>query len=389
MRAKDINSPSNCVRPQVDSGKIRLGIIGCGAITENAHLPAALSSPLVEVTALSDTDESRLRYIQRCFGLQSIGFPNHRDTFAHVDAVILALPNHLHASVGYEFLSRGIHVLCEKPLALSRNECDHLCKAARITKSVLAVGYVTRFFPSTRLTKELIDSGFLGTLISFDYEFGTEGGWAPLSGYNLTRATSGGGVLVVSGSHFIDRMLYLFSDARVISYSDDSRGGVEANCEALFECSTNGALLQGRVMLSKTHKLLNRLCIVGEKGTLEIGEGQSHSVLYFPMLGGIRHEISYVGAVASKVDDDYFKIQLEDFIRAIQSGTEPKITGEQGSASIAVMEKCYEIATPMDEPWVDVLLPWLKAALPPESSESAGAFCEKRIPATSRLLDAN
>jgi predicted dehydrogenase len=226
--------------------KIGLGIIGCGAITEDAHLRAVLSSSAVELTALCDTSERRLRVLERLCGLRSIGYLNYRDLFAHVDAVILALPNHLHTSIGCELLSKGIHVLCEKPLATSRRECEQLCQTARSTKAVLAVGYFTRFYPSTELTKQLLESRFLGKITSFDYEYGAVGRWAPYSGYDLARATSGGGVLIVNGSHFIDRMLYLFGPAQVVSFSDDSRGGVEAHCVASLECTVDGQPVRGR-----------------------------------------------------------------------------------------------------------------------------------------------
>ena len=355
-----------CMRVNKGSDRIRLGIIGCGAITENSHLPAALSSSMVDVTALCDTNESRLRFLERQFGLQSIGFLDYRDTFARVDAVILALPNHLHASVGCEFLLRGIHVLCEKPLALTRSECEELCRTSQNTGAVLATGYVTRFFPSTDLTKELIESDFLGLLTSFDYEFGTEEGWAPLSGYNLMRSTSGGGVLVVSGSHFIDRMLFLFGDTKLTNYADDSRGGVEANCVVMVNSNVRGNSIRGCITLSKTHNLNNRLRVSGSKGILEIREGQKLSVTYFPAHSRLRHEIYYAGTVPSAIDEDYFRVQLEDFILAILMKSEPRINREQGSVSVTFMEECYKIARSLDEPWVDSTLQHFKTVLQPD-----------------------
>jgi UDP-N-acetylglucosamine 3-dehydrogenase len=350
--------------------RIRLGIIGCGAITESAHLPAALSSSAVELTALCDQSEPRRNYLQRLFGLKAIGFHDHRDVMAHVDAVILALPNHLHASIGCDLLSRGIHVLCEKPLATSRSECDQLCQAARSTNSILAVGYFTRFYPSTDLTKNLLESRFLGDITAFEYEQGAVGGWAPHSGYNLTRATSGGGVLVVNGSHFIDRMLFLFGPAEVISFVDDSRGGIEANCIATFECTSTGHAVRGRVTLSKTHALANRLLIIGQAGILEVGDNQTRSVTFSPAANNLRHEISSKAGSVGSSEDDFFQRQLEDFVRAIQTGTEPKVSGAAGLQSVALMERCYQLATPMDEPWVDAPLERLKEILPSDALPS-------------------
>jgi predicted dehydrogenase len=104
----------------------------------------------VELAALADTNELRLRYLQHRFGLRPIFFNDYRQLFGRVDAVILAVPNALHAPIGVEFLSRGIHVLCEKPLAVTRRECEQLCQAAQATSSLLAVGYVTRFYQAQR-----------------------------------------------------------------------------------------------------------------------------------------------------------------------------------------------------------------------------------------------
>jgi predicted dehydrogenase len=362
-----------------NTSPLRLGIIGCGAIAEGAHLPAALSSSMVELTSLSDNSESRLRYIQDKFGLGRIGVLDYKEMFSLVDAVVLALPNSLHASVGREFLSRGIHVLCEKPLATSHRECQELCKTAREASAVLAVGFVTRFFPSTELTKQLIESDFLGALKSFDYEFGTAGGWAPLSGYNLSSLTSGGGVLVISGSHFVDRMFYLFGDLELLEYTDDNHGGVEANCVARVQGNVRGRHLQGQITLSKTHLLSNRLRIDGERGTLEIREGQSLTVAFLSNETGLRHDISCRERTGSEPEPDYFKVQLEDFIQAIHTGGRPRIDGEQGSKSVATTERCYKTASSLEETWCTATLQRLKSALPGYPAETIGLCAAERV----------
>jgi predicted dehydrogenase len=303
--------------------------------------------------------------------------PDYRAAFGLVDAVILALPNHLHAPIGCEFLAHGIHVLCEKPLGSSVTECEELCRVARASKSVLAVGYVTRFFPSTEMTKYLIESGFLGVINSFDYEFGTEGGWATVSGYNLRGETAGGGVLVVSGTHFLDRMIYLFGNAKVISFAHDNRGGIEANVAAEFQCCVNSTPIRGTVKLSKTHRLANRLSITGEKGLLEIGEGQARSVTYYPADSRLRHQIFSRSCAELSKEEDYFKVQIEDFLTAIRTRRNPRITGQEGSASVALIEECYKKATRLPEPWVDEPLPRL---------QEVGRLVAKGEPAGSRAL---
>jgi predicted dehydrogenase len=337
--------------------RIRLGIIGCGAIAEESHLPAALASDKVQVTCLSDSNAARLHALCEAFGQNVARCISYEESFNLVDAVVLALPNHLHASIGCEFLRRGIHVLCEKPLSVSVRDCEEMCSAADSAGAVLSVGYVTRFFPSTELTRNLITDGLLGYISSMDYEFGTAGGWSPLSGYNITRECSGGGVLTVSGSHFIDRMLYFFGDPHLVSYADDSHGGVEANCIAQFKMEMAGNSFPGTVTLSKTHQLGNRLRLIGNRGTLLVGEGQKDSVTFVPSEGGLQHEISSVdNPRVPRSKEYYWQVQLEDLVAAIQTGRRPRVDGMAGMRSVQLIAKCYEGAVALDEPWVNSTL---------------------------------
>jgi predicted dehydrogenase len=133
---------------------------------------------------------------------------------------------------------------------------------------------------------------------------------------------------------------------------------------ARFLANLQGQPLQGCVTLSKTHTLSNRLCITGEYGTLEIGEGQAHSVTYWPAQNRLRHEITCAG-MNKDIEPNYFERQLDNFVHAIRTGTSPKVDGEQGAKSVAIMERCYNIATPIDEPWCHATLECLKAAMPP------------------------
>ncbi|MGE0405717.1 MAG: Gfo/Idh/MocA family protein [Candidatus Korobacteraceae bacterium] len=356
----------------MDSGQqLRLALVGCGAITEGSHLPAVLASYGMELAALCDANRSRAEMLRKRMGLNVPVFADHRQLIGQADAAIVATPNHLHAAVAVDLLTAGMHVLCEKPLASTREDCRRMVKAARSSSSILAVGYVQRFLPSTRLTHQLLRSGDLGKLHSFEYEFGTAGGWAPLSGYNLSRSTSGGGVLVVSGSHFADRMFCLFDRVSVRQFHDDSRGGVEANCIGQFDVAVGEQNFEGTVTLSKTHLLSNRLRIHAEKGVLEAREGQKGSVTLYPAGSDLRHEIHAPGGG----DDDPFRVQLEDFVRAVQTRSEPMVNGEEGSKSVDLMLSCYEMAQPLEEPWVDVTLSRIATSIG-QAQQLAGGVAE-------------
>src|SRR5262249_36100726 len=126
--------------------------------------------------------------------------------------------------------ARGIYCLIEKPLASTVEDAEEIYRAADKHGVVVAVGYYTRFRNEGNLLKRLLDNRYFGDIRSFHYEEGTLGRWSPLSGYLLDRKASGGGVLVVVGTHFLDRMIYWFGYPDDCEMLDDAAGGPEAQC---------------------------------------------------------------------------------------------------------------------------------------------------------------
>ena len=152
--------------------KIKLAVIGAGAIAEHGHLPPAVESASVEVTALVDTNLSRAKELGKKFDIPHV-FAEYQDVTKVADAAIVALPNHLHASVTNHLMNNGVHVLVEKPMALNALECDSMIKTATRTGSVLAVGMINRFYVGSQFLKQALDGGLLGTIQSFDFRHGS------------------------------------------------------------------------------------------------------------------------------------------------------------------------------------------------------------------------
>jgi hypothetical protein len=96
---------------------------------------------------------------------------------------------------------------------------------------------------------------------------------------------------------------------------------------------------------------------------IEVAEGQTRSVTFFPVRSDLRHEIYPRERPGVNSEPDYFRLQLDDFVSAVQFGSSPKINGEQGSRSVALTERCYEIATPLDEPWCCATLERLQQSM--------------------------
>ena len=260
------------------------------------------------------------------------------EVLADVDGAIIATPNHTHAVIAEQCLGAGVPVLIEKPLAISTSDGERICQAARQSGATVAVGYVSRFRETVRLMARLIEEEHFGRIRRFAYQFGTKGGWAPLSAYNLDRRTSGGGVLVTTGTHFIDRMLYWFGYPDEATLIDDAMGGPEANAEAHFVYRKKQGFT-GVARFSKTVAMPAGFVLETDMGLVVLKDRADATIQVRP------HdkpdiEMNLVSRRRSPAGDEFVQ-QLEDFIHAARGQRMPTVTGEQGLESLRLLEHLY------------------------------------------------
>ena len=221
--------------------KIRIAILGCGAITRSAHLQTVLLHPEVELVALVDADIKRARLLAGTLGTKCEILADYRSVFGRVDAIINALPNDMHATVNQGALSAGVHVLCEKPLSTTAADGLACCELAQQKNRLLAVGMNWRFFDSHRLLRLVLEEGLLGTLDRYDWECGGSFDWRSASQFYFSQALAGGGVLIDFGVHLLDKVIDWLGPVSGFDYQDDDWGsGIEAN--AIVDLQHNGSI---------------------------------------------------------------------------------------------------------------------------------------------------
>jgi predicted dehydrogenase len=169
--------------------KVRVGVVGCGAIAKLSHLPALAQCDAMELAALVDVDAERAAALAATYGSPSV-LTDYRALKGRVDAAVVALPNHLHAPVSVYLLRHGIHVLVEKPMALNVRQCDEMIEAAARTHTVLTVGLDFRFFQACRFVKRLLSHHWLGEIKGFDLQQGVVTRWPVASDYPFHRETA-------------------------------------------------------------------------------------------------------------------------------------------------------------------------------------------------------
>lgn len=323
------------------SGPFRLAIVGAGLITQSTHVPVALSLPDVELVGVVDSVAGRADQLMADYGLPDRGLRKIEDLVGGVDGVIVATPNHTHSAIAVPLLQAGVSTLIEKPLATNVNDGLAIVVAARDAGATVAVSYYQRFLPATSTLKRLLEVEYFGQVNEFCYQFGTVGGWPSLSSYTLNRELIGGGVLVVTGTHFIDRMLHFWGEPDEVEMVDDSNGGPESHCEVRVLYRSGGRELRGLLRFSKSVSLPSGLTIDTEKGLVVVRDGFDDRVTLFPH---DRPEIELSlrwPRGSDHLDLDPFQRVLRNFIDACRTDTKPEVDGAQGLASLRLLERMY------------------------------------------------
>lgn len=319
---------------------IRIGIVGCGAVTQRYHLPSAMGVDGCSVTILVDSDRVRVEQLAAKYNVPKIS-TDFRDLPQYADAAIVAVPHRLHTSIGEYLLSAGCHVLMEKPLALTDADCQHMVGLANKKEVVLTVGLVRRYFRAYQIAKKLIEANTLGEIKAFDIREGNIYNWPLASDFMFQTRESGGGVLVDTGAHTLDFVLWCLGDVESFEYYDDNLGGVEAECELHLQMKSGA---KGLVELSRLRNLRNTAIIAGEKGELEVHlrmdriffrPGSKLSYRTFEALPRLTHTME-------RKWPDCFPTQIEWWLRTISRKSPNFVTGEEARKSVALIEACYQ-----------------------------------------------
>ena len=331
-----------------DVTALRLGVVGCGAVTERYHLRALLAAgDDVEIVAFVDPDLERARSLASRFP-SAAALSDAHDLPGRVDAVLLAAPNALHAAIGVPLLTDGIHLLVEKPMARTVAECDRLREAAAAGSAVLAVGHDFRHFPVSRFARQLFSAGALGDVLRVDVRQSAGGRW-PYASPAALSPEAGGGVLLDFGVHLFDLLLWWLGNLRAVAARDDARGGIETDCELELELP-NGAPVHFE--LSRTRQLRDTVLVECERGTVEIGVFDPAVLRITPRGGDLAAEGAVPDAAFARAPmASVFGRQLAAFVRATRGEDSDIVTGTEGRRVVALAEACYALREPWRMPW--------------------------------------
>ena len=324
---------------------VKVAIIGCGAVVELGHLPAAQLAADVEVTVLIDKDKDQAQSLAEKFEVAFVA-TDLSNLKEKADAAIIAVPHHLHAPIACECLEMGVPILIEKPMAMNPSECELIITAAERNETAVAVGMPRRFATSTQQIRKVLEAGTIGKIHSFSIESGSSESWPSRSLYLVRPGECGGGVLMANGCHDLDLALSLFGTPSEFVCSMDSLSRVESNC--LITLKTESGI-EGRIELSRTRNLKNTIRIEGEKGSIQAPLLGSSAELF---LGNDLHAtLKNRDRPTENPFLDSMARQLSAFASTVRGEESSSVEAAEGARVVQWIDECYREATLMQHSW--------------------------------------
>ncbi len=330
---------------------IRFAIIGCGRIAERHAMHIHTYGQLVAVCDIVETKAIALaeKYSADYF----IKIEDLLATKSEIDVVVICTPNGLHAQHAILALQKSFHVLVEKPMALSTDDCRKMIEAALISGKQLFTVMQNRFNPPVAAVKKAIDEKAFGKISSIQLTCF----WNRNNDYynDLWKGTKDmdGGILFTQFSHFIDLLYWLFGDVKEIksiTKNANHQNAIEfEDCGAVILEFENGII--GTINFSINSFAKNRegsLAILGENGTVKVGGEYLNTVEYQGFAGYI---IENFGIIGEANDYGTYKGSMSNhdkvyanLIDTLQKGTQFYASALEGLKTIEIIERIYRAA---------------------------------------------
>jgi predicted dehydrogenase len=319
--------------------KIRYAVVGLGHLAQVAVLPAFVHAKNSELAALVSGDPAKQKQLGRKYKIKTVGtYEQYEECLREVDAVYIVLPNHMHKDFTVRALNAGVHVLCEKPLAVTEVECKEMIAAAERNQRKLMVAYRLHFEKANLDAIQTGVKGKLGELRFFTSEFAQQ---VSAGNVRVTESVSnGGGPIYDMGIYCINAARYLLR-AEPVEILAASASRSDPRFEKVEEMTAVTMKFPGDRIATFTASFgatdISRYTLVGTKGVLTADPAYE-----------------YAGALGLKIDTgkkstkrnypkrDQFAAEISYFSDCILQGKDPEPSGEEGVADVRVVEAIYE-----------------------------------------------
>jgi predicted dehydrogenase len=327
--------------------RIGYAVVGLGHIAEVAVLPAFRHSQKAKLVAVVSGDERKAKRLARRFGASDYySYDEYVLCLNHpqVDAVFIATTNGTHAEYAVRAAQSGKHVLCEKPMANSVEECQQMIDACRARNVRLMIAYRKYFEPASVTLKKMIMSGKLGRLkiLHSAFTIHLPPGRPGSPRWHFEKKQAGGGSLVDVGVYCVNTARWLVGadpvEASGYAWTHDPQGFSEVDEHMAFLLKfPGGIVLQGSSSFGAAQSSF--LHVHGEKGWAALDPAYEFAKerRLFGEIGGRWFEKKFKAM-------DEFALELDAFAEAIRRRRDPEPDGLEGLKDVAIMQAIYRSA---------------------------------------------
>lgn len=314
--------------------RLRFGVIGCGRVAQ-AHLAAIENLKAeVELVAVADSDKKRASEAKERFGAKT--FTSRFEEILclpEIEAVIIALPNHLHLPVTVGAAKAKKHILVEKPMALNLSQAKEMLEVAQRNGVTLMVGQSRRFSDAVfELQKNLPEIGKLFRIqISFLVNFPS-----PPTDWWKRSEEAGGLIILLQGSHSLDSILTWIKKIpnRICSFSSKQNTQWEGEDEADILLSFDQGELASVHLSLSTSPEIHEAILVGTKGGMRLTEYATGK----PFCFGYHLDLNGKRILSGEQIPSNYTLQLREFIDSIRKGRTPIASGEEVLSTMLVLD---------------------------------------------------
>jgi predicted dehydrogenase len=320
---------------------IRYAVVGLGHIAQVAMLPGfAHAKKNSRLAALVSGDRTKLNALSRKYrGVATFSYDQFDECLEQVDAVYIALPNSLHAEYTVRAASAGVHVLCEKPMAVTAVDCERMIEACETHGVKLMIAYRLHFEDVTLSALDFVRKGRIGQPKFFNSSFAL----TVRRGDIRTKKALGGGTLYDIGIYCINAARQIFGaepkEVMAVSVNSGARGLEEID-------ESTGALLRfdgervAAFVSSFNADDVGSYRVLGTRGQLHVEPAYEYAE-------GLGYELTVNGKTtrARRTGKrDQFGAQLEYFSDCILRNRMPEPSGYEGLQDVRIIEALYESA---------------------------------------------
>jgi predicted dehydrogenase len=320
------------------SKTVRYAVVGLGHIAQAAVLPAFAHARNSRLAALVSGDARKRKQLGKKYRVPAFSYEQYEECLGQIDAVYIALPNSMHAEYTIRAANAGVHVLCEKPLAVTVRECARMIEACESANVKLMTAYRLHFEPIYVKGIELVRAGKLGVPKFFTSTFSMR----VKPGNIRTDHEMGGGTLYDLGVYCINAARHLFHDepTQVFAYSVNAAGSklpeIDESTAAVLRFADDRV---ATFVTSFNAADTGFYAIAGSKGSLCLDPAYEYAE-------GLSYELTVDGKTTTKqgAKRDQFAPELVHFSDCIRRDREPEPSGREGMQDVRIVEALYESA---------------------------------------------